>query len=54
MYRAYIQMLTDALAVGDIDYPAYRVLKDAADRLHRLRTEQTQQQPPRVRHPNTS
>ena len=33
LYTAYVNALRDALAVDDIDYVTYRILKDAADSL---------------------
>lgn len=54
MYPLYVQALSDALAVGDIDYTIYRTLKDAADRLnvhiHRLKTAHIQHVHGHVRH----
>jgi len=36
-YTDYIRMLDDALAVGDIDFPVYSILRDAAFKLHMLK-----------------
>lgn len=48
VYTTYMQLLTDALAVGDIDYPAYRVLREAAEKLAMLKTARTRPQPHRA------
>lgn len=34
MWREYMQMLDDAWAVGDLDYPSYKILADAARKLY--------------------
>lgn len=34
MWDSYFRMLEDAWASGDLDYPSYRILADAALRLH--------------------
>lgn len=40
-YSDYIQALNDTFAVGELDYSAYCILKEAAQRLRALRNAQT-------------
>lgn len=34
--QSYMDMIDDAWAAGDLDYPSHRVLAEAAQRLHHI------------------